>query len=146
MIFFSVFESHRRLRPIELSYRSNQEPASTIRQSNNYLSVADLPLVNGKKNPTLMKVKQYILVSQQAVTDGQGFTGSTSNIVTPQGKQWVEFPEGYDDEGRRHSLPNRSPKKGEQREKRSFSDVKRNIKLGNWSIYFSFSLKNFNEV
>ena len=77
----------------------------------------------------MMKVKES---SQPAVTDGHGFRGSTSN----NGKQEVEFPEGYDDEGRRYGFSNRSPKKEEKHKmKRCFSEgttkKKGTIKLSN---------------
>ena len=133
--FFSGFESHRCPSPTELSYQSVQEPASTIHlnQIDNHSLVANIPPVNGKEKSTMMKVEQDNF-SQLAVTDGKGFRGSTLNSVVPQGKQWVEFPEGYDGEGRRH-FPNRSLKEDQHKMKCCFSEMttktKRGIKLSN---------------
>lgn len=123
----SGFESRRRPSPTEHSHRSIQEPANTKRPL-----IVNLPPVNVKEKPTMMEVQPDSLVSQQAVTDGKDFGGGTLNIVIPQGKQRVE---GYDNEGRRHSFPDCSPKKEEQNEmKRCFSELtmkkKRKINLG----------------
>ncbi|XP_067043167.1 uncharacterized protein [Acropora muricata] len=104
------FKSDRCPSPTELSYRSFQEPASTI-----------------------LSRQIYNSVSQPLVTDGKGYRGSTLNNVIPLVKQWVELPEGYVGEGRRHSYPYNAPKKEEQDNmKRSFSEAtmkERKIKL-----------------